>query len=86
MADNRCPVCQARFRGTADCSRCGADLRPLMRIAVEAWQKRQQAREAMLRGEFRRAVELASQARSMQAHEGADSILTLARWMDASLH
>ena len=22
-----CPVCQARFRGAAECSRCGADLK-----------------------------------------------------------
>ena len=29
--ENRCPVCQARFRGGRICSRCGADLEPLMR-------------------------------------------------------
>ena len=28
-----CPVCQARFRGAAECSRCGADLTAITRMA-----------------------------------------------------
>ncbi len=33
-----CPVCAARFRNSVTCSRCGTDLRPLMRIAARAWR------------------------------------------------
>jgi len=32
--ENRCPVCQARFRRARVCSRCGADLEPLMRLQI----------------------------------------------------
>jgi hypothetical protein len=49
--ENRCPVCQARFRGARTCSRCGADLEPLMRLAVKAWQLRQAARQALDAGD-----------------------------------
>ena len=48
--DNRCPVCQARFRGARICSRCGAGLEPLMLLSVEAWQLRQAARQALHAG------------------------------------
>ena len=41
---NRCPVCRARFRGVAVCSRCGADLARLMLLAAEAWRLREAAR------------------------------------------
>lgn len=46
----RCPVCQAQFRGTGNCSRCGADLRRLMRLVVGAHAARQAARGALLAG------------------------------------
>lgn len=51
----RCPVCRAPFRGTGDCSRCGADLRRLMRLVLWAHAARQAARQALRHG----AVELA---------------------------
>ena len=46
----RCPVCRAPFRGTADCSRCSADLRPLMRLVACAYAARQAARQALRAG------------------------------------
>jgi hypothetical protein len=33
----RCQVCQARFRGTAEWSRCGAELTALMLLAAHAY-------------------------------------------------
>jgi hypothetical protein len=60
----KCPACQARFRGTADCSRCGADLRPLMALAVRAWRRRCAARQALLDGHFAAAAGLAAQAQA----------------------
>ncbi len=63
---NQCPVCQARFRGVKICSRCGADLEPLMRIAVIAWRLRIQAREALANGDLARARKLAAEAEKHQ--------------------
>jgi predicted amidophosphoribosyltransferase len=63
---NQCPVCQARFRGARICSRCGADLEPLMVLSVQAWQLRQAARQALLAGEIGRALALAGEAEGLE--------------------
>ena len=77
----RCPVCQARFRGAAVCSRCGADLARLMRIAAEAWRLREAARRAMLAGEFGQAFDLAGRAQGTQATRGGETLLRLGEWL-----
>lgn len=33
---DRCPVCRARHTGNPECSRCGADLSPLVSILTES--------------------------------------------------
>jgi hypothetical protein len=66
--ENRCPVCQARFRGARICSRCGADLEPLMLLAVKAWQLRQAARQALDAGDVQRALALAIEAQGTPRH------------------
>ena len=58
----RCPVCLARFRGARVCSRCGADLEPLMILAVKSWRLRSAARTAIGAGQFEQALDLAAQA------------------------
>ena len=78
---NRCPVCQARFRGTAVCSRCGADLARPMLIAAEAWRLREAARAAILAGEFERAVELARDAQAAQVTPAGEMLLRLGSWL-----
>ncbi len=60
-----CPVCQARFRGSAECSRCGADLAPIMGLAVSAWRLRDAARQAIAEGDMVRARGLAAQAQEL---------------------
>jgi hypothetical protein len=45
-----CPVCRARFRGSSQCSRCGADLSPLMGLAAQAYSLRQAARQLLRQG------------------------------------
>ncbi len=55
----KCPVCQARFRDASVCSRCGADLEPLMFLIANAYQLRQDARRALQAGDFERAQKLA---------------------------
>ena len=62
----KCPVCRAAFRGTALCSRCGADLTRLMTLAVRAWRLRQESRAALLAGDFARVRRLAAAAQQIR--------------------
>jgi predicted amidophosphoribosyltransferase len=82
--DNRCPVCNARFRGSRICSRCGADLEPLMRLTVRAWQLRQSARQALHDRNFGRALELASEAQGTQDTGSGEALRLLAAWLNTA--
>jgi hypothetical protein len=79
--ENRCPVCQARFRGARFCPRCGADLEPLMRLAVKAWQLRQAARQALDAGDVERASGLAAEAQGTQATGSGAALRLLGAWL-----
>jgi len=79
--ENRCPVCQARFRSARICSRCGADLGPLMLLAVQAWQLRQAARQALHAGDVQRALALASEAQGIQGTGSGESLRLLGAWL-----
>ena len=78
---NRCPVCQARFRATRRCSRCGADLEPLMLLAAKAWRLRQAARQALASGQFDLAARLAAEAQAAHHTPAAESLRALSRWL-----
>ena len=54
-----CPVCRARFREARLCSRCGADLSPLMLLVAKAFLLRQASRDAFLKGNFTVSQQLA---------------------------
>ena len=77
---NRCPVCQARFRGARVCSRCGADLGPLMLLAAEAWKLREAARRALLAGNWKTALRLAEDAGRVQRTPAGESLRLLSEW------
>ena len=77
----RCPVCQARFRAIRRCSRCGADLEPLMLLAARAWRLRQAARQALACGQFDLAGKLAAEAQTAHHTRGAESLRALSRWL-----
>jgi phage shock protein A len=77
----RCPVCQARFRGASICSRCGADLSRLMRLAAEAWRLREAARTALQAGEFGLCCELATRAQEMQSTRAGEALRRLGEWL-----
>jgi hypothetical protein len=62
-----CPVCKARFRGAAECSRCGADLTAPMLLASHAYVLRQQARQALRSGDARTALATACAAQGLHA-------------------
>ena len=74
-------MCQARFRGVSDCSRCGADLSQIMRIAAEAWRLRESARQALLSGAFERAAGLAVDAQAAHATPAGDALRRLGEWL-----
>jgi len=60
-----CPVCRARFRGSRECSRCGADLTTIMTLAATAWRMRKAARQALFDGDLPNAGVLANAAESI---------------------
>jgi hypothetical protein len=72
-----CPVCGARFRGAAACSRCGADLTIPMQLLARAFHLRQAARQAILEGDAARARALASQAQKIHRTETGRRLLYL---------
>lgn len=83
VADDHCPVCRARFRGARACSRCGVDLERLMRLTLEAWRLRQAAREALDRGDFERALSLASAAQRVRRTPRGEAVRLLSAWLNA---
>jgi len=68
----RCPVCQARFRSETVCSRCGADLMPLMLLLTHAYCLRQAARQALRTGDDRAALAAAEAAQNLHATRQGD--------------
>ena len=74
-------MCQARFRGARICSRCGADLEPLMLIAARAWRLRESAREALNKGEFERAQDLAARAQQLHRTPRGAFVRALSAWL-----
>ena len=79
--NGQCPVCLARFRGSRLCSRCGADLEPLMVLAVRAWKLREAARNAVRAGDFEQGYELAVAAQGVQRTREADALRLASGWM-----
>lgn len=61
----RCPVCRATFRGDRKCSRCGADLTPVMTLVAKAFLLRRASRASVGIGDFSRARELADKAQAL---------------------
>jgi hypothetical protein len=76
-----CPVCRARFRGTRECSRCGADLTVLMTLAAQAWRLRQAARQSLAAGDQARARDLAGQAQQIHSTPTGRALQALGIWL-----
>jgi hypothetical protein len=62
-----CPVCRARFRGAEICSRCGADLSPLLLLSAHAFRLRGRARELLGEGNFRQALACVEEAERLRS-------------------
>ena len=76
-----CPVCQARFRGAAICSRCGADLAPLLLLIHHAYQLPQEARKAIETGDVERARELVEEAEAVCSTQKGRELWLLSSWL-----
>jgi hypothetical protein len=74
-------VCRARFRDARICSRCGANLAPLMRLALRAWRLREAARDALAAGAIDRARDLATDAQRLHATPAGASLSVLTAWL-----
>jgi hypothetical protein len=62
----RCPVCRARFRDEAVCSRCGADLSALLAIETEAAAWEREAVALLAAGQWIEARQAAERALALQ--------------------
>lgn len=76
-----CPVCQARFRGSTECSRCGADLGTIMGLAAGAWRMREAARVAIAEGDLERARALACQAQEICRTAAGRDLEMVSSWL-----
>ena len=81
----RCPVCRAKFRGTRECSRCGADLGGIMMLSASAQRYRADARKSIYALNFEKARELAATAQKEHATETGRRLLLLTAWLNAEL-
>jgi len=77
----QCPVCAAQWRSSRLCSRCGADLTPLMTLVHAAWQARQAARQALAEGDGDQALTLADRAQRLHATAAGRRLRLLAAWL-----
>jgi hypothetical protein len=77
----RCPVCRAKFRAARCCSRCGADLAPLMILAEQARRSRNEARAAIQRGDLILAVQSSGEAQALCSSERGRRLELLCRWL-----
>jgi predicted amidophosphoribosyltransferase len=77
----KCPVCQARFRGSGTCSRCGADLQSLMLLMAKAYQLREDARRALQAGDHERAQKLALEAQGTCSTQKGEDLRLLSSWL-----
>jgi len=76
-----CPVCRARFRGSSECSRCGADLKTIMSLQASAWRLREAARQALTNGDPAKARVLASMAEVLHHTPAGSRIKSLSSWL-----
>lgn len=81
----RCPVCRAKFRGTRECSRCGADLTGIMVLSARAQRYRANARKSLYALNFEKARDFAATAQKEHATETGRNLLLLTSWLNSEL-
>ena len=78
-------MCRAKFRGTRECSRCGADLSGIMMLLARAQLYRADARKSIYGLNFEKARGLAAEAQKDHATETGRRLLLLTSWLNAEL-
>ena len=82
----RCPVCQASFRNSSTCLRCGADLAPLLLLIDQAYRLRQRARWALESGDFDQGQEAAAEAEKVCSTQRGRELWLLSSWLLNGIH
>jgi hypothetical protein len=70
-----CPACGAGFRGSARCSRCGADLSVVMGLAAAAFLLRGRARRLLIEGELDAAATVARGAQRLDRSPAGEALV-----------
>ena len=70
-----CPACGAGWRGTAICSRCGADLSVVMGLALGAFHLRARARRLLIEGDVAGAAAEAGEAERLDPSPAGDALV-----------
>ena len=76
-----CPVCNAHFRKTVTCSRCGADLTVLMTLVARASSFREAARLFIVKDDILSALNLVIRAQQLHATENGRKLQLLISWL-----
>ncbi|CAK8718418.1 hypothetical protein KKHLCK_07585 [Candidatus Electrothrix laxa] len=71
----RCPVCQARFKGTPECRRCKSDLTDLIALENRAEYVIIQAMRHLQAGNISRARQLCNHSETLQRTEFGAALL-----------
>ena len=79
-----CPACGAGWRGTAICSRCGADLSVVMGLALAAFQLRARARRRLIEGDVEGAATLAGEAERLDPSPVGDALVRVTSLLGAT--
>lgn len=74
-------MCRARYRGVRVCTRCGADLAPLMSLELAAAAARAAARDALERGDAVAGKERAARAQWLCETRAGKGLELLAKWL-----
>jgi hypothetical protein len=75
----RCPTCRSPWREQPECSRCGSDLTPLMRVAAEAWRERAAAADAIGAERWSDALHHAREANRLERTDVGVDLLLIAQ-------
>lgn len=79
-----CPACGAGWRGTAICSRCGAELSVVMGLALAAFRLRERSRRLLIEGDVEGAAALAGEAERLDTTPAGDALVRVTSLLAAA--
>jgi hypothetical protein len=80
----RCPICRATYKGETTCTRCRADLAPLLKIEREAQSLARQAVLLFVAGKTQAAASAAQKSIALKNSSLAQAINALTRKIDST--